>query len=59
MQSGALIGLPEEFEIEQLDKCRWGKEERGIKLKNIIQFEGQGLKVGSFLYYSTLTLETC
>lgn len=40
MQSGALIQLPEDLEIEKINKCRYDRVYSEIPLKGVIQFEG-------------------
>jgi hypothetical protein len=46
MQSGALIQLEEDFDVEKLDKCRWDRTYSKHKLKGVIQFEGNNLRIG-------------
>jgi hypothetical protein len=46
MQSGALIQLEEDFDIEKLDRCRYDRKYSHHVLKGVIQFEGSTLRVG-------------
>ena len=39
MLSGALIGIPENFTVEQLDGLLWEREESGFELRSVIQLE--------------------
>jgi hypothetical protein len=39
MLSGAIIRLPDGFDIERLNGLRWDREEQGQTLKSIIQFK--------------------
>lgn len=45
MLSGALIRLPEDLAIETLDGAVWEREERGLELKSVIQFQGRPVRV--------------
>jgi hypothetical protein len=43
--SGALLGIPEGFEIERLDSLSWNREERGLELRSVVQLERETLLV--------------
>lgn len=42
MLSGALIKLPDDLEIERLDGINWEREEYGLSLRSLIQFQEPG-----------------
>lgn len=43
MISGALMQIPENFDIEILDEVRWERIERGLPIRSVIQLQGQFL----------------
>jgi hypothetical protein len=49
MLSGALIRIPDDLEIEKLDKCRWDRNVRGTDLKSVVQLEGPVLRSGDIV----------
>lgn len=56
MLSGALIKLPDDFDIRRLDGLKWEREERGHNIKSIIQFQGQTIRSTDFVAECALAI---
>jgi len=56
MLSGALISLPEEFNIDKLDRVKWERRERGQLVKSVIQFQGRPIRIDDFVAKQAIVL---
>lgn len=56
MLSGAIIKLPDDLDINQLNGLVWEREHNDNTLKSIIQFEGAPLKISNMTVHQALAI---